>query len=32
MFDKGELIGYKSSPIDEGIDKFLKLFEERITL
>ena len=32
MFDKGELIGYKSSPIDEGVDKFLKLFEERITL
>lgn len=32
MFDKGDLLGYKSSPIDEGKDKFIKLFKERIIL
>ena len=32
MFDKYELLGYKSSPIDEGKDKFIKLFKERIIL
>lgn len=32
MFDKGNLLGYKDSPIDRGEDIFLKLFEERVTL
>lgn len=32
MFDKGNLLGYKDSPIDRGKDVFLKLFEERVTL
>lgn len=32
MFDKNMITGYKSSPIDEGPDKFLKLFKERIIL
>lgn len=30
MFDKGELLGYKSSPIDEGKDVFLELYKRRI--
>lgn len=32
MFDKFGLLNYKSSPIDEGQDKFLTLFENRIFL
>lgn len=32
MFDKWGLLNYKSSPIDEGKDKFLELFERRIIL
>lgn len=32
MFDKGNVLSYKSSPIDEGKDKFLFLFKERIIL
>ena len=32
IFDKNMITGYKSSPIDEGADKFLKLFNERIYL
>ena len=32
MFDKEMITGYKSSPIDEGPDKFLKIFKERIVL
>ena len=32
LWDKGEVLGYKSSPIDEGPDKFLQLFKERIVL
>ena len=32
IFDKFNLLGYKSSPIDEGKDKFIKLFKERIIL
>lgn len=32
IFDKDMITGYKSSPIDEGPDKFLKLFKERIVL
>ena len=32
MFDKNKITGYKSSPIDEGPDKFLQLFKERIVL
>ena len=32
IFDKNMITGYKSSPIDEGSDKFLQLFKERIVL
>lgn len=32
MFDKKMITGYKSSPIDEGKEKFLQLFKERIFL
>ena len=32
IFDKEMITGYKSSPIDEGKEKFLKLFKERVTL
>lgn len=32
MFDKEGILEYKSSPIDEGIEKFNKLFKERITI
>ena len=32
MFDKEKITGYKASPIDEGKEKFLKLFKERISL
>ena len=32
IFDKNMITGYKSSPIDEGADKFLQLFKERIVL
>lgn len=32
MFDKNMITEYKASPIDEGKDKFLKLFKERIIL
>ena len=32
IFDKNKITGYKASPIDEGPDKFLKLFKERIKL
>jgi hypothetical protein len=32
IFDKNKLTGYKSSPIDEGPEKFLQLFKERIIL
>lgn len=33
LFDKeGDLLGYKSSPIDHGRDTFLKLFKERVRL
>ena len=32
MFDKKMITDYKSSPIDEGVDKFLTLFKERIVL
>ena len=32
IFDKKMITGYKSSPIDEGQEKFLQLFKERITL
>ena len=32
MFDKEGLLGYKSSPIDEGKEKFLELFEKRFSL
>lgn len=32
IFDKNIITGYKQSPIDEGPDKFLQLFKERIVL
>ena len=32
IFDKKMITGYKSSPIDEGKEKFLKLFKERVSL
>lgn len=32
IFDKKRITGYKASPIDEGKDKFLQLFKERIIL
>ena len=32
MFDKNDILQYKSSPIDEGKDKFIKLYEERFSL
>jgi hypothetical protein len=32
IFDKNMITGYKASPIDEGPEKFLKLFKERVIL
>jgi hypothetical protein len=32
IFDKNMITGYKASPIDEGKEKFLQLFKERIVL
>ncbi len=32
IFDKKMITSYKASPIDEGKEKFLKLFKERIIL
>lgn len=32
IFDKRMITSYKASPIDEGPDKFLKLFKERVFL
>ncbi|MEG0371228.1 MAG: hypothetical protein RR645_02935, partial [Clostridium sp.] len=32
MFDKGDLLDYKASPIDHGKEVFLQMFKERITL
>ena len=32
MFDKKMITSYKASPIDEGAEKFLTLFKERIIL
>lgn len=32
IFDKNKITGYKASPIDEGPEKFLQLFKERIVL
>ena len=32
IFDKKRITSYKASPIDEGPDKFLQLFKERIIL
>ena len=32
IFDKNKITDYKSSPIDEGPEKFLQLFKERIVL
>ena len=32
IFDKNMITNYKSSPIDEGPEKFLQLFKERIVL
>lgn len=32
LFDKNDLLQYKSSPIDEGKDKFIELFKNRIII
>lgn len=32
IFDKRMITGYKDSPLDQGPEKFLKLYKERITL
>lgn len=32
MFDKNKITSYKASPIDEGPEKFLQLYKERIIL
>ena len=32
LFDKNKILDYKSSPIDEGYDKFWKLFKDRVRL
>ena len=32
IFDRNMITNYKASPIDEGPDKFLKLFKERVVL
>lgn len=32
LFDKNNLLQYKSSPIDEGKDKFIELFKNRIII
>lgn len=32
MWDKGHLLGYKDSPIDDGKEIFLELFKERVIL
>ena len=32
IFDKKMITGYKASPVDEGPEKFLQLFKERISL
>ena len=32
IFNKNQTLRYKASPIDEGKDKFLTLFQERIIL
>ncbi len=32
MFDKWNILGYKSSPIDEGKEKFLELFQKRFSI
>ena len=32
MFDKWGLLGYKSSPVDEGKEKFLELFDKRFSI
>lgn len=32
IWDKNKITSYKASPIDEGKDKFLQLFKERIAL
>lgn len=32
IYDRNILTGYKSSPIDHGVDIFLKLFKERVRL
>jgi hypothetical protein len=32
MFDKENLLGYKSSPIDHGKDIFMELYKKRVNL
>ena len=32
IFDKNMITSYKASPIDEGSEKFLQLFKERVVI
>jgi hypothetical protein len=32
IFDKNMITSYKASPIDEGPEKFIQLYKERIVL
>jgi hypothetical protein len=32
VFDLGDLLGYKDSPMDRGLDVFMKLYKERIMI
>ena len=32
LFDKDEITGYKAAPVDEGVDKFLQLWKNKIRL
>ena len=32
IFDKNMITSYKAGPLDEGVDKFLQLYKERIIL
>lgn len=32
LFDKEEITGYKAAPVDEGVDKFLQLWKNKIRL
>ena len=32
IFDKNMITGYKDAPIDDGVDKFLELWKNRIKI